>query len=368
MIRYSSYWRKLPIIHVIAIVVVWIWRWHTDHEGQRPLLGRLTAHAALLLTIVILVIAGSFKIDTLASVTEMADSAFMNGLAQDVDAAASSLSISERPYYRMASQARIVRQAQFHTAIPERPRLEVVTYTVEPGDTAQMIAQKFGLQPTTLMWSNPDMEKRPDLLQVGQVLTILPIDGVYHTVQVSDTIASIAEAYEVDAAAITGCPFNDIRADGSLFEGEKVIVPGGSKPYEAQSVTAYDGPIPENFAATGLFYWPTSGVLTQGYWYGHRAIDIGGAVGSAIIASDGGYVSYAGWTDIGYGYLVVIDHNNGYRTYYAHLSNIFVWEGQAVKVGQTIGALGSTGNSTGPHLHFEIRYDNYPTNPLIYLR
>ena len=368
MTHISSDRHRHPIVHMIARIVVWIWRWNNDHEGQRPFLGRFTAHTAVILTILIIVLMSNLKLDSLASVTDMADKALLVGLAQNVDAASSVLSVEERPYYRMASQARIVRQAHFHTAIPERPRLEIVTYTVVAGDTAQMIANSFDLQPTTLMWSNPDMEKRPDLLSVGQVLTILPIDGVYHTVEVSDTLEVIAQAYDVDVSVIAECLFNTIPENGELTVGEKLIVPGGTKPYEAQSVTAYSGPIPENVSANGVFYWPTSGVLTQGYWYGHRAVDIGGPVGTAIVAADGGYVSFAAWTDIGYGYLIVIDHGNRYRTYYAHLSNIFVWEGQAVNAGQTIGAMGSTGNSTGPHLHFEIRYDNYPTNPLIYLR
>jgi murein DD-endopeptidase MepM/ murein hydrolase activator NlpD len=316
----------------------------------------------------LLIIIGNFKLESLTSVAELADNALLGGFAKNVGAAADLNTVEERSYYRMASQARIIRQAQHHTAIPERPRLEIITYSVEAGDTAQMIAEKFGLQPTTLMWSNPSMEKRPDLLQVGQILTILPIDGVYHTVEVSDTLESIAEAYQVEVVDIADCAFNSIPENNELSVGGKIIVPGGTKPYEAQSVTAYSGPVPEDVSANGIFYWPASGVLTQGYWYGHRAIDIGNPVGTAVVASDGGYVSFAGWTDIGYGYLIVIDHGNRFRTYYAHLSNIFVWEGQAVSAGQTIGAMGSTGNSTGPHLHFEIRYDNYPTNPLIYLR
>jgi murein DD-endopeptidase MepM/ murein hydrolase activator NlpD len=96
-------------------------------------------------------------------------------------------------------------------------------------------------------------------------------------------------------------------------------------------------------------------------------VDIANAIGAAIVASDSGYVSFAGWTDIGYGYLIVVDHANGYQTYYAHLNDIYVIEGQAVDAGQVIGAMGSTGNSTGPHLHFEVRYGGYPTNPLVYL-
>jgi murein DD-endopeptidase MepM/ murein hydrolase activator NlpD len=109
------------------------------------------------------------------------------------------------------------------------------------------------------------------------------------------------------------------------------------------------------------------GRITQGFWHGHRAIDIGAPTGSAVQAADGGFVSFAGWTDVGYGYLIVIDHANGFATYYAHLSNIYVGVGQAVERGQVIGAVGNTGRSTGPHLHFEIRYYSEQLNPRAHL-
>jgi murein DD-endopeptidase MepM/ murein hydrolase activator NlpD len=109
------------------------------------------------------------------------------------------------------------------------------------------------------------------------------------------------------------------------------------------------------------------GTITQGYWYGHRAIDIGAPPGSAVLATDGGFISFAGWTDVGYGYLIVVDHANGFATYYAHLSNLYVMEGQAVDRGKVIGAVGNTGNSTGPHLHFEVRYEGTQQNPRAYL-
>jgi murein DD-endopeptidase MepM/ murein hydrolase activator NlpD len=109
------------------------------------------------------------------------------------------------------------------------------------------------------------------------------------------------------------------------------------------------------------------GKITQGYWWGHRALDVGAPTGSAVLATDGGYVSFVGWTDIGYGYLVILDHANGYSSYYAHLSQMYVMVGQRVERGQVIGAVGSTGNSTGPHLHLEIRYNGVEQNPLVYL-
>jgi murein DD-endopeptidase MepM/ murein hydrolase activator NlpD len=269
--------------------------------------------------------------------------------------------------YRVNAQSQIVRESEPHTVIPERPRLEIVTYVVQAGDTTESIAEQFGLQPTTIMWSNPALEKAPDLLKTGQTLVILPIDGVYHTVEEGDTLEELAEDYKVSVEEIVECPFNDIPYDQVLDAGDKVIVPGGTKPYEHREVTTYTGVVPEDTAGTGNFSWPAAGHISQGYWYGHRAIDIANAIGTAITASDAGYVSFAGWTDIGYGYLVVIDHANGYQTYYAHLSDIYVVEGQSVALGKVIGAMGSTGNSTGPHLHFEVRYNQYPTNPLVYL-
>ncbi len=357
-------WHTPPILRLCVRFAVWIWRWNSDREGQRPLLGRLTAHAAVALTLALLMFLASLQIDAITSASEAADIVLLGEAAQAMNATTSSVA---RPYSSRNARAKIVRQVQKHTAIPDRPRLEIISYTVQPGDTAENIAEKFDLQPTTLLWSNPEMEKTPDLLQVGQSLTILPLDGVYHTVEVSDTLESLAEKYKVETQVIADCAFNTLSPSSQLVAGEKVVVPGGTKPYKARKVTTYEGPTPEEVSGTGMFYWPASGVLTQGYWYGHRAIDIGGDVGAAIIASDGGYVSFAGWTDIGYGYLIAIDHANGYQTYYAHLSNIFVVEGDAVYAGQVIGAMGNTGNSTGPHLHYEIRYDGYPTNPLIYL-
>jgi murein DD-endopeptidase MepM/ murein hydrolase activator NlpD len=270
--------------------------------------------------------------------------------------------------HRMENSATIVRLAQPHTEIPDRPRLGVITYTVQPGDTVQSIAKSFNLQPTTLLWSNPKLEELPDLLRIGQEVTVLPVEGVYHTVTADDTLESIAEKYKVDVEAIAELSFNSLLPP--LFriqEGMKLIVPGGTKPYVPRRVTSYAGPIPSGARGTGAFGWPVLGSITQWYWWGHRAIDIGAPTGSAVAATDGGYVSFVGWTDIGYGYLIILDHANGYSSYYAHLSQMYVMVGQQVERGQVIGAVGSTGNSTGPHLHLEIRYNGVEQNPLVYL-
>jgi murein DD-endopeptidase MepM/ murein hydrolase activator NlpD len=266
------------------------------------------------------------------------------------------------------SSRAIARLAQPHTIIPERPRLNIITYAVQAGDTVQSIADLFGLQPTSVMWANPAIEDAPDLLRIGQEVTILPLDGAYHKVAEGDTLESIAEEYKVEPEAIVACEYNPLEAPvRSIQEGTWLIVPGGEKPYVPKVVTTYTGSVPEGARGTGRFQWSVLGRITQGYWYGHRAIDIGAPIGSAIVAADGGFISFAGWTDVGYGYLIVIDHANGFATYYAHLSNIYVFTGQAVERGQVIAASGNTGWSTGPHLHFEVRYYGAQQNPRAYL-
>jgi murein DD-endopeptidase MepM/ murein hydrolase activator NlpD len=266
------------------------------------------------------------------------------------------------------SSRAVARLAQPHTIIPERPRLGIITYTVQAGDTVESMAGTFGLQPTSISWANPAIEDAPDLLRIGQVVTILPLDGAYHQVAEGDSLESIAEEYKVEPGAIATCEYNRLEAPAyPIQEGTWLVVPGGEKPYVPKVVTTYTGSVPEGARGTGRFQWPVLGRLTQGYWYGHRAIDIGAPTGSALLAADGGFVSFAGWTDVGYGYLVVIDHANGFATYYAHLSNIYVFEGQAIERGQVIGAVGSTGWSTGPHLHFEVRYYGAQQNPRAYL-
>ena len=344
-----------------------------DPRHWRPLLTRASAHVAVLGVALVGVLLS--KADWTAqavSTTSMAGAlpraqTEEQALPDDVLVDTAALAADQ---LTMASggSGDIRRQANPHTTIPKRPRLETITYTVKAGDTIESIAKQFDLEPTTIAWANPAVEDAPDLLRIGQELIILPIDGVYHQVEEDDTLASIAEAYKVTSDGIVECEHNDLERSGQgLREGAYLIVPGGTKPYEPKTVTAYAGSVPEGARGTGRFQWPVLGTITQGYWYGHRAIDIGAPTGSAVVATDGGFISFAGWTDVGYGYLIVVDHANGFATYYAHLSNMYVAEGQAVERGQVIAAVGNTGNSTGPHLHFEVRHQNSQQNPRAYL-
>ena len=247
-------------------------------------------------------------------------------------------------------------------------RNSVIEYTVQAHDTVLGIADKFGLDANTILWSNDELEDTPDLLQIGDVLYILPVDGAYHTVASGDTLESIAKKYQVETEAITSFEENGLTEPYELTVGQRLIVPGGIKPYTPRAVIATASSAPSSAVkGSGVISWPMSGYISQGYWAGHLAIDIAASAGTPIYAADAGYVVAAGWSTVGYGNMVIIDHGNGYRTLYAHMTSYWVQVGQSVAKGQQIGTCGSTGNSTGPHLHFEVIVNGVQRNPLVYL-
>jgi len=252
---------------------------------------------------------------------------------------------------------------------PQRQvRTSVTVYTVQPGDTVLGIAQMFGLKGTSLLWANKTLADNPDFLQVGQKLNILPVDGAYHTVAQGDTVQKIATYYKVQPEAITGYVGNGLQAGAALQVGQQLIVPGGVVPYVPRRSQVASGPIPTDAQkGSGRFGWPMSGSISQRYWEGHLAIDIAAPKGTNIVAADSGYVVSTQYSDTGYGRMVIIDHGNGYRTLYAHLTSMYVAAGQSVSKGEIIGTCGTTGNTTGPHLHFEVTKDGVKRNPANYL-
>ena len=267
------------------------------------------------------------------------------------------------------------RRAIAETSAPVETRGGIITYTVQAGDTIETIAARFKLLPSTLVWSNQEVENQPDQLSIGQVLYILPVDGIWYEVQSDDTIGDIADKYKVTSEDIVNYPLNNLGGGANLLAGTKIVIPNGVKAAAVAAVassssggySSYGSSAAVNPAASGNFMWPTQGSLTQYFGVYHSGIDIAYAVGIPIAAADGGYVSYAGWDNTGYGYEVLINHGNGFTTRYAHLSQFYVDAGQPVARGQVIAAMGSTGNSTGPHLHFEVIYGGVPQNPLFYL-
>jgi len=241
-------------------------------------------------------------------------------------------------------------------------------YIVREGDTISGIASAFGLDQKSIIWANPDLQANPNRLRVGQELVIPPADGVLHTIQRGDTLLGIARQYGVTMNAILDSQYNPVLDPEALKVGEKIFVPGGKMPIRQARKGMTRASLPADApVGTGTLIWPVRGSISQRFSRKHPALDIAAPRGTPVVAADTGYVVRAGWTDVGYGLMVVIDHNNGMQTLYAHLNEIFVEAGTAVTQGQTIGTVGATGRATGPHLHLEVIVDNVRRNPLDYL-
>lgn len=261
-----------------------------------------------------------------------------------------------------------------HTEYSVKPRSEIIEYEVQDGDTISIIAKKFGISQDTIKWAN-DI-KNVNTIKPGDKLKILPVTGVAVTVKSGDTVESLAKKYQAEAQGIVDFPFNGVPDDFHLVVGQSLIIPDGQPPEviaprRPQPQFVAQGPASPVFSAIGggKFVWPTGGGVTQYFAWYHGGIDIANRAAPGIAAADGGVVVVAGWPDgYGYGNRIIIDHGNGYRTLYAHLSNIYVGVGQTVSRGQIIGQMGSTGRSTGVHLHFEVHYQGVPLNPLSILR
>lgn len=262
-----------------------------------------------------------------------------------------------------------------HTNISEKPRSEIIDYKVESGDTLSSIANKFGISADTIRWAN---DLTGDTIKPGQTLKILPLTGVSYTVKSGDTLESVAKKFSGEQQPILDFPFNDIPDDLSLKAGQLLIIPDGTPPEtkappkpRPQPQYLAQGPASPAFSAPGgaQFIWPAGGIITQYFSWYHPGVDIANRAAPGIAASDGGTVVVAGWPDGGgYGNRVVVDHGNGYTSLYAHLSNIYVSVGATISRGQLIGQMGSTGRSTGTHLHLEIHYKGVALNPLAILK
>jgi murein DD-endopeptidase MepM/ murein hydrolase activator NlpD len=255
---------------------------------------------------------------------------------------------------------------------------EVAEYTVQPGDTLGMIAASKGVSPETLAWANGITDAH--MILVGQVLLIPPVDGVLHTVEDGDTISNIAARFGSTVDDIVA--FNRLDSADAIRVGDKLVVPSGKPPVPPSptpvAVAAAEAPAAEGPAAEAApapaaappptpsagLVWPTSGTLTQYYWSAHPAIDIAAPMGTPIYAAAAGVIVEELQWDYSYGWHIIIDHGNGVQTLYGHMSGFEVSLGQAVAQGQIIGYIGSTGYSTGPHCHFEVRVGGVAVDPL----
>jgi murein DD-endopeptidase MepM/ murein hydrolase activator NlpD len=298
------------------------------------------------------------------------------------------------PQIAAAAPQGVLRSARLHTDVPSRAREEVIKYTVQQGDTVFGIADKFGLKPETILWANQFvLGDNPHALRPGQELNILPVNGTYHRWSTGDGLNGVAKFFGVSPEDIINYPANlldpaiigDLTAP-NIQAGAWLVIPGGRRefvnwsapaiPRENPGVAKVLGPgacgsVADGAIGAGVFIWPADHHYLSGFDYNpsanHSGIDIDGDEGMPVYAVDNGVVVYAGWNNWGYGNVVVINHGNGWQTLYAHLSQYYVSCGQSVYQTNIIGAIGSTGKSSGPHLHFEMMYNGTKVNPHDYL-
>lgn len=279
------------------------------------------------------------------------------------------------------------------TPEPPKPKpIPFAAYKVQQGDTLSSIAAKFGITAKSIAWNNGEI-RNPDMLNIGQELLIPSQDGIVHSIRQGETLSEIASRYDVDLQAILDA--NGIEDPDMLPQGLMVLVPGAVPPPPppapapaavppAPAATSAPAAVsqpsrPETVAAaqssTSGFIWPFRGPITT--YFGepgasgsyHKGIDIDGygRAGAPVVAAASGKVVFVARVNYDYGWRVIIDHGDGWETLYAHLSRIDVSVGQSVQQGETIGGVGSTGYSTGTHLHFEIHRYGRALNPLDYL-
>lgn len=357
---------RLQAMHAAALGAARTLVWATK---DLPTLTRFAGH----LSLAVLLVAVVWSVDPRSLVTP-SSSASPSPQAVDTprEASPDANAVQANTRYLEHGSApltiRVMRDILPMASLKRVARTSVLTYKVETGDTLLDIAERFGLKGTSLLYANDKLMDNPDFLWLGQELIILPVDGAYHTVAAGETVDSIGAKYKVDPSSISGFVGNNLQPPYTLKAGMKLIIPDGTKPYVPKVVVAYQGPVPAGARkGTGGFAWPMSGVITQRYWEGHQAVDIGAPMGTPVVAADSGFVAVIQSSNTGYGRMVVIDHGNGFSTLYAHLNAYIVDPGQSVAKGEVIAYCGRTGNSTGPHLHFELVLGGVRRNPLGFL-
>ncbi len=239
------------------------------------------------------------------------------------------------------------------SALPEEnlpTKVKISKHIVAAGENLTAIAEHYHLDVATIEDAN---HLTDETVQIGQELIILPQPGLLHQVSTGDTLWSLARQYQVSVDSIRDA--NYTKQD-RIAVGENIFIPGGRP--RGEPVTSR--------GQGNRFIWPTTGEISSpfGYRWGrlHEGIDIANDEGTPVQAARDGQVTFAGWYG-GYGYAVIIDHGQEISSLYGHLSDYYVKVGQFVRHGQTVAAMGSTGEATGPHLHFEIHQQNKPVSP-----
>lgn len=257
------------------------------------------------------------------------------------------------------------------TTLPEeRKRNTSFIYIVQQGDSLYTIGNQFKVSVDALTYING--LKDSAILSVGQEITVPPVSGLIHKVESGDTLNSIAKEYDVPAQAIAD--FNYILDTSKLSLGTELVIPGGKIPQEPVPVIYIPSPTygqaKKAPSDKSLCAWPTTvRIITQYYTWYHNGVDIAAGSRSAmppLLSCSSGTVTRAGWDPYGLGLNVIVSHGNGFETVYGHMSRIDVSYGEKVDGGEQLGLMGSTGRSTGPHVHFMVKYNGVAQNPLDY--
>lgn len=274
------------------------------------------------------------------------------------------------PRHRSESATGVSVSGEAQSPAHSGPPVGRFLYTVRPGDTPDRVAIALGRDSQTMACVRRQDGRPVDEWHGGMVVLIPALGDLCHRVKSGETIARIAAWYGIEPEALIDA--NRLTDEAALEPGQYLLIPDARSRYRDPE----DARIPRTPGngwpyGDGRFIWPiTNGVtaITQGFRHGqHMALDIAAEAGTPVYAVDAGTVLTAGWSDNGYGYHIVIDHGIDYITLYAHLREYFVKSGDIVKKGDIIGLVGSTGNSTGPHLHFEVRDYGYLIDPLLVL-
>jgi len=336
-----------------------------------------------LIGLVVWVMKGNFVVDEVAI---EGDGSAADGLKTGV--------VALPEYEGVAPVEGLSKSAETTTDAPSESRYEFITYEVVPGDTIFGISESYGLQAETLLWTNlTTLRDNPAAIYPGQVLTIPPIDGVLHTWNKGDGLNGVSEYFNVTPEVIIEWPGNNLSyetvgdfANPNIEHGTVIFAPGGSRTFHnwtnsilsrdepAESAIWGEGkcaPVSVGPIGTGVFIWPADDPSISGYDYSpeinHFGIDVAGDLYDPLYAVDNGVVVYAGWSDWGYGNVIAIDHGNNFQSLYAHLESLNVGCGAFITKGDIIGYMGSTGNSSGPHLHYELILGSGRVNPHHYL-
>ena len=289
-------------------------------------------------------------------------------------------SIIARNGTMLANLKQIVQSTTVKSEETTAKRTSIITYEVQSGDTISTIADRFDLNVNTVLWANNLTAF--SIIRIGDELKILPADGFLYTVKSGDTIGKLAQNFDTSAEKIVAS--NNLNSAGTISIGKQLIIPGTkrtvSSPSTARNTTqsSYSGiavikdivSADKPIASGNKMVWPTQGHrITQYFSWKHNGVDIGNKIGTPIYAADSGTVEISqGGYNGGYGNTILINHGGGKKTRYGHASKLLVKKGEKVEKGQLIALMGSTGRSTGPHLHFEVIINGSRYNPLNYIK